>query len=492
VELRSITESIRSANVGADYLEATATAVHPERKSITCEAVTCDGAQCSIKCSPSPPHPSPAGCPAHITRPALTLRRRSEFEVEYDTLVMGVGASVNTFGIKGVRDHCFFLKQIEHAAALRTAIGNTFERANLPGMSEEERIKTLTFVVVGAGPTGIEFTAELRDFIEEDLPKYYPGLLKYVRIRVLEASDRVLMQFKESLQEKAVADVTAPASVPGLAPDYCQVLLQSAVKEVTADDITLNDGTVLPYGIAVWAAGIGPLPVTLDLVKKLPECAENQQARGRLTTDRWLRVAGADGTVLALGDCAFVKDAPLPATAQVAAQQGSYLGRLLSRGYDFSEMVPRKADHPQSSPRSGHLPGPAPAPRPPRARPAPAPRPPRARPAPAPRPPRAPRQSGQGGESECECEHGARGAGWRGRFSFSTWASWPTPAGATRWPRCSSTTRRSPTSRALSAGSPGAQSTLPSRSSPRPRPRPPASARLRPPPPAAVRIRAAC
>lgn len=325
MELRSITESIRSANVGADYLEATATAVHPERKSITCEAVTCDGAQCSI----------------------------NEFEVEYDTLVMGVGASVNTFGIKGVRDHCFFLKQIEHAAALRTAIGNTFERANLPGMSEEERIKTLTFVVVGAGPTGIEFTAELRDFIEEDLPKYYPGLLKYVRIRVLEASDRVLMQFKESLQEKAVADVTAPASVPGLAPDYCQVLLQSAVKEVTADDITLNDGTVLPYGIAVWAAGIGPLPVTLDLVKKLPECAENQQARGRLTTDRWLRVAGADGTVLALGDCAFVKDAPLPATAQVAAQQGSYLGRLLSRGYDFSEMVPRKADHPQSSPRSG-------------------------------------------------------------------------------------------------------------------------------------------
>ena len=51
-------------------------------------------------------------------------------------------------------------------------------------MSDEERIKNLTFAVIGAGPTGIEFAAELRDFVEQDGPKYYPKLLKYVHVPI--------------------------------------------------------------------------------------------------------------------------------------------------------------------------------------------------------------------------------------------------------------------------------------------------------------------
>ena len=115
-------------------------------------------------------------------------------------------------------------KQVGDAARLREAIGNTFERANLPDMSDEERERTLTFVVVGAGPTGVELTAELKDFIEQDCPRYYPHLLPYVRIKVLEASDRVLMQFEQNLQAVAVKDLEKPgARVPGLRPDYVQV-----------------------------------------------------------------------------------------------------------------------------------------------------------------------------------------------------------------------------------------------------------------------------
>ena len=85
-----------------------------------------------------------------------------DFTVEYDRLVVTVGAQTNTFGIPGVREHCCFLKQVEDARRIRTAIINCFERANLPSLTEEQRKNDLTFAVIGAGPTGIEFAAELR------------------------------------------------------------------------------------------------------------------------------------------------------------------------------------------------------------------------------------------------------------------------------------------------------------------------------------------
>lgn len=330
VEFRSITESIREANPEVNYLEATATGILHKEKKVACQSVVCDGALCSV----------------------------DDFFVEYDQLIVSVGASVNTFGIRGVKEHCYFLKQIADADRLRRAIGNCFERASYPTMTEEERRRTLTFVVVGAGPTGVEFAAELKDFVEQEVPVYWPDLLPYIRIYILEASDRVLMQFEASMQRKAVEDLTRspaaahaaePGAGRGLQPDYVQVLLKSSVKEVTATDVLLNDGTVIPYGVAVWAAGIGPLPITLDLISQVEEQKSDPQARGRLVVDRWLRVKGTEG-MLAMGDCSFVEAAPLPATAQVASQQGSYLARALSKGYDWSELVPRRgADAPAAT-----------------------------------------------------------------------------------------------------------------------------------------------
>lgn len=67
-----------------------------------------------------------------------------------------------------------------------------FERASLPSISEEERKRILHFVVVGGGPTGVEFAAELHDFVIEDLAKLYPNLKDYVTITLLEAGDHIL------------------------------------------------------------------------------------------------------------------------------------------------------------------------------------------------------------------------------------------------------------------------------------------------------------
>jgi len=324
VEYRSITESVRDISKKANFLEATATEIDPETFTITCESVVCEGTSCKI----------------------------NDFTVNYDKLIVTVGAQTNTFGIPGVREHCAFLKQVEDARRIRTSIVNLFERANIPGLSDDERKAILTFAVIGAGPTGIEFASELSDFVEQDGPKYYPNLLRFVRIKVIEASSTVLAPFDKSLQQEAIRQLTsAPKfrdpSVANLLPEQfklTELLLDSGVQEVTDETIKLSDGSEIRYGLAVWAAGNGPLPITLQLIDSLGGEGSEQKnaqdiARGRLAIDPWLRVIGGEGKILAYGDCSCIMDGQLPATAQVASQQGEYLAKLLSRGYDMNPGV---------------------------------------------------------------------------------------------------------------------------------------------------------
>lgn len=312
VEYRSITEPVREINTQASYLEATATDVDTDARTVECESVVCDGNSCTI----------------------------NNFRVEYDRLIVTVGAMTNTFGIPGVREHCCFLKSVEDARRIRTAIVNCFERANLPNLDDEQRERILTFAVIGAGPTGIEFASELRDFVEQDGPKYYPKLLRHVRIKVIEASSSVLAPFDKSLQDAAVERLTRVVSindpaVADLLPErfaLTELLLDSGVEEVAEDVVRLADGRSVPYGLSVWAAGNGPLPVTMRLVDALSDGQEEHRrtARGRIAVDPWLRARGSEGTVYALGDCAVDTERPLPATAQVAAQQGEWLARLFT------------------------------------------------------------------------------------------------------------------------------------------------------------------
>lgn len=315
VEYRSITEPIREINRNVDYLEATATDIDPRKRIVTCQNVVCEGNSCVIE----------------------------DFEVEYDRLVVGVGAQTNTFGIPGVRENCCFLKQIDDARKIRNSIVNCFERANIPSMSEEVKSRALTFVVIGAGPTGIEFASELRDFIEQDGAKYYPELIKYVSIKIIEATNTVLAPFDKSLQEAAIEQLLRPSSaryderISQLPSDFTltELLLESGVKEVKETAVYLNNGKEIPYGLSVWAAGNGPLPITLQLIDNI---GEGEQAdaqnisRGRLAIDPWCRVLGTDGTILSFGDCSCNTDNFLPATAQVASQQGAYLARLFGKG----------------------------------------------------------------------------------------------------------------------------------------------------------------
>ena len=130
----------------------------------------------------------------------------------------------------------------------------------------------------------LQTDSELRDFVEQDGYKYYPKLLKYVRIKIIEASPTVLAPFDKQLQQEAIKQLTRgiqtkDPTILDLLPESFQLtelLLNSGVSEVDENKIMLNDGSEIPYGLAVWAAGNGPLPVTLSVIDALGEGTQSE------------------------------------------------------------------------------------------------------------------------------------------------------------------------------------------------------------------------
>ncbi|KAF6167665.1 hypothetical protein GIB67_031248, partial [Kingdonia uniflora] len=221
---------------------------------------------------------------------------KEEFIVDYDYLVVAMGARANTFNTPGVVEHCHFLKEIEDAQNIRRSVINCFEKANLPNLSEEERKKNLHFLVVGGGPTGVEFAAELHDFIEGDLSKLYPNVKDLVKITLLEAGDHILSVFDKRITAFAEEKFQR---------DGIDVKTGSMVVKVTDGAISTKERSTgqvasIPYGMVVWSTGIGTRPIITEFMQQI-----GQTNRRVLATDEWLRVEGCDG-IYAMGDCATI------------------------------------------------------------------------------------------------------------------------------------------------------------------------------------------
>lgn len=294
IEFRSIIEPIRHARKDLRFFHAYAEDVDTAARSVRCIGVA-DG------------HP---------------------FDVPYDVLVIAVGAVSNTFGVPGVAEHAMFLKELHDARELRQRIIRNFEQANLPGLGADERQRLLHFIICGGGPTGVEFAAELHDFLLEDLQNAYPQLVAEARITLVEATKEILSTFDEKLRRYATAL---------FARQRISVLTESPVIKVDERAVHLKDGSRLPYGLLLWSAGNGPTP----LVDRLTFPKDD---RSRILTDEYFRVKGYEN-IYAIGDCAAIESNPLPATSQVAQQQGKYLARALNRLASSKPVEPFRYKH---------------------------------------------------------------------------------------------------------------------------------------------------
>jgi NADH:ubiquinone reductase (non-electrogenic) len=276
IEFRSIIEPIRTSRNGIKYFQASCVVVSTKDNIVVCE----------------------------------TVQGQERFELEYDYLVIAVGAVNNTFGIPGVHERAMFLKELTDARNIRGKIISNFERASNPGMSIDERKRLLHFVVAGGGPTGVEFAAELNDFIREDLVNWYPERVLEVRITLLEAAKQILNSFDAELGEYAMRLFKR---------ESIDIKTSSPVREIREKEILLQDGTAVPYGLLVWSTGIGPT----ELVKSL---ALAKNPASRLLTDNYLRVAGTEN-IYAAGDCGTPISGVIAATGQAAQQEGKFLAR---------------------------------------------------------------------------------------------------------------------------------------------------------------------
>lgn len=243
-------------------------------------------------------------------------------EIPYDYLILGAGSVTNHFGMTSVAEYSYDLKKLNDAVALRNHVLTVFERASVE-TDPEIRSALLTFAIVGAGPTGTEYSGSLIELIQvlsKDFPMITP---KECQVIMIEAMGSVLPPFSEKLQqyaEKKLRDIGV------------DVRLNTAVKGVTlaaengtkTDLIQLGDGSTIPMFTLFWAAGVkaAPLADALDVPK---------QRGGRIPVDQNWAIAGQSDAFV-VGDMAWYEEdgKPLPGIAPVAAQGGEYVAKFIT------------------------------------------------------------------------------------------------------------------------------------------------------------------
>ncbi|KAJ8908013.1 hypothetical protein NDN08_008112 [Rhodosorus marinus] len=311
LEHRSVIESLRpmAATKGVKFYQGEALTVNPEKRTVTVGKAVLDRFKREHR--------------------KLDLSALGEqFTLPYDALVVGVGAVPNTFGIPGVEDNTFFLKEARDGKLIRGRIHDCFEAASYPMEDEdkasvEARKALLTFCVVGGGPTGCEFAAELTDFINQDVGRAYPNAFSgsthlWPRVILLEASGELLGAFDTSLRSYALRKLHKSGN--------CEVRLGAAVERVEPGVIVLKGGEKIRCGLVVWSTGIGPRKFVAEGMKWA------KRTNGRIEVDDRLQLVDpkGKGRIFAIGDCAQVSGSIYPAIAQVAEQQGNYLAKALN------------------------------------------------------------------------------------------------------------------------------------------------------------------
>ncbi|KAF6174383.1 hypothetical protein GIB67_034140, partial [Kingdonia uniflora] len=225
--------------------------------------------------------------PVSRIQPALVTAPNSYFYLVY---YKGVDLDKHelkplTFNINGVKEHAYFFREVNHAQEIRKRLLLNLMLSENSGISEEEKKRLLHCVIIGGGPTGVEFSGELSNLIMKDVRERYSHVKDDVRVTLIEANE-ILSSFDIGLRQYATKHLTK-----------CGIHhKKGVVKEFYSKKIVLNDRTDVSYGLLVWFTGVGPS----DFVKSL-NLPKSQG--GWISIDEWMRVPSVED-VFVLGDCA--------------------------------------------------------------------------------------------------------------------------------------------------------------------------------------------
>ena len=235
-------------------------------------------------------------------------------EVPYDILVMAIGSKANFFGTPGAQEHAVTLDNVEAAEAFRLQILEAMLRVDQAKATDPEA--RLHLVIVGGGATGVELAVELREASHVvsaySLSAFNPRL--DLAITLIEGAPRILAALPERIS-KAAQDRLESLDI--------RVETGCAVASVTEDHVRTRDGRRFHADMCLWAAGIS----APDLLQKLELPLHRN---GQVMVDEQLRTPDPD--IYAMGDCAaapWTEGRLVPARAQAAHQQASYLARQL-------------------------------------------------------------------------------------------------------------------------------------------------------------------
>ena len=246
-------------------------------------------------------------------------------EVPYDTLIVAGGSSYSYFGHEEWKAHAPEVKSLESALGVRHRVLSAFEAAELEPDPDRRRA-WLTFVIVGAGPTGVEMAGQIGEMSDNTLPQDFRSVdPSDAQVLLLELADRVLTSFPPSLSAKAERALRQLGVTP---------LLRHAVTDIDADAVTVEtpDGNSerIPARTVIWAAGVTASVLAARLAERTG--ADLDQAR-RVAVEPDLSLPGHP-EVFALGDMVRVRGTngePVvyPGVAPVAMQQGTHAARVV-------------------------------------------------------------------------------------------------------------------------------------------------------------------
>jgi NADH:ubiquinone reductase (H+-translocating) len=228
----------------------------------------------------------------------------------YDILVLAPGATTNFYDVSGAEKYGLPLKTLSDAVKIRTRVINTFEKAALTDIQELRR-ELLTFVIVGAGPTGVELAAEMAEFIFSTIYPYYEDTFcKWwdMKVILISSSGEVLSIFPQNIQywSRGV-----------LIKKGVEVKRNARVVEVSDEEVVLSSGEKIKTRTVLWTAGVkAEIPEIKGEIK--------MHKSGRILTDPYLRASGFHDFFI-LGDSAAFPEKEseklVPMFAQVAVGQ---------------------------------------------------------------------------------------------------------------------------------------------------------------------------